>query len=111
MMNHRIIDQSLKLRRRRRRRFDRGQALVESMMVFFIYFLLFAGGVKIFWAQWQRLRCMIHLFEVTQKKLVGQPVFSLTVRFEETQTSVKGRAVCGKALETVELPKLEAGRW
>ena len=103
-----------------------GQALVEIAPMLGAILLLFAAGASLLGAQWNRTRCLHLAFGQARQSLTGdqlgggilpRPLQGLwgplktTFQVHRDTLSVTVTAHCGRAEETVRLPRLENGRW
>ena len=95
--------------------------MVEFFLSLGLAATLLAGVAGVLGAEWDRTRCSVIAFESAHRRLVGDERPSLAflaslgkrpgVRVSETEATVTTEAACGRALERVELVKLEAARW
>ena len=89
----------------------RGQALVEMIFALGLLIVLSVGASSLFRAQWNRIQCAFHTFEMTRAALnqdaLASAPWGQSIRLEDQDESIRGEGHCGDAVETVVLEKLE----
>lgn len=89
-----------------------GQALTEVAVGLAVASAVTLAGASLLTDLWNRTRCAHRVFEATHARLVGHPVGealagAIGARIQEDRDFVRGEARCGRAVERVELRRLE----
>ncbi|MFL5814416.1 MAG: TadE/TadG family type IV pilus assembly protein [Bdellovibrionia bacterium] len=97
---------------------DSGQALLEFAICAPVAIVAVGATVLLLRTEWNRTQCAHRAFLAAHRALrpqesTIQEVRSLLnrVQIEKNETGVTARAVCGEAVETVQLPDLEHAQW
>ena len=92
---------------------NKGQALVETVVMLAITLVCATALGNLYWTQWQRFRCAHDVFETTHWALVHEDLhrfriepFERNVRIQNRSDRVIGEKSCGHLHEKVEFTKL-----
>jgi len=90
-----------------------GQVLTEFAFFSVIVAIALASAGLLLRDEWYRSQCAYFVFESVHSRLIGRSerVSPFAIEIAEDEDRVRGVGHCGKAVERVELPKLEAARW
>ncbi len=90
-----------------------GQTLIEFICFSIISFWTIGFAGAVLFQQWQRSQCAYFAFESTHARLTTRPPpkTQVQIHFQEDSNQIRGTALCGKWIEEVELPRLEAALW
>jgi hypothetical protein len=95
-----------------------GQALLEFAICFPLMLAAAAGTLLLFRTEWNRARCAHEAFLSAHQALRSEAGsvqsarnFLKGTQIEKTDLGVIARAVCGSAMEEVQLPDLEHAQW
>lgn len=87
-----------------------GQATLELSLSSGLILVAVMAGSWLIKAEWDRARCAHLVFQKTHDQLTQERHSPLRfeVKITESDQKVRGQKTCGKSVETVELPKLQA---
>lgn len=88
-----------------------GQTVLEFILGALPLVAVLTGGVMVFHAEWNRLKCARLVFDAAHDALTGKTRIEARYEVDSNNDHVSVSSQCGAAHEKVELYTLESGRW